>query len=59
MNSYWEDKRAKVDRINVPVYAAASYSTGLHTFGSFRGFEEASTEKKWYFTHVPLQSSFH
>ncbi|GAB1218324.1 hypothetical protein ATERTT37_007578 [Aspergillus terreus] len=51
MNSYWEDKRAKVDRINVPVYAAASYSTGLHTFGSFRGFEEASTEKKWLRVH--------
>ncbi|KAF9890050.1 hypothetical protein FE257_006730 [Aspergillus nanangensis] len=47
MNSYWEDKRARCDQINVPVYALASYSTGLHTFGSFRGFCEANTDKKW------------
>ncbi|KAM0143657.1 hypothetical protein ACHAO1_000758 [Botrytis cinerea] len=37
-NWYWEHKKPKLDRINVPIYATASYSTGLHTEGSFRGY---------------------
>lgn len=48
MNEYWEDKRARMERIQVPVYALASYSTFLHTKGSFRGFEEIQHDKKWY-----------
>ncbi|KAE8422997.1 alpha/beta-hydrolase [Aspergillus pseudocaelatus] len=51
MNEYWEDKRAQVGRIKVPVYALASYSTFLHTMGSFRGFEEIQHEKKWLRVH--------
>jgi len=39
-NEYWDDKPAKLDRINVPAYILASYSTVLHTQGSFRGYEE-------------------
>lgn len=48
MNEYWADKRAAVSRINVPMYVLASYSTGLHTRGSFRGFTEAQSDQKWY-----------
>ena len=47
-NEYWQDKRAKVENINVPAYVLASYSTFLHTFGSFRGFEAIQNENKWY-----------
>lgn len=47
-NEYWEDKRAKLDNIRLPAYIVASYSTGLHTIGSFRGFEELASDKKWY-----------
>jgi uncharacterized protein len=39
-NDYWEDKRAKFSKINVPAYILASFSTGLHTEGSFRAYEE-------------------
>ena len=46
-NSYWEDKRARMDKIVLPSYIVASYSTGLHTLGSFRGFEELASDKKW------------
>jgi predicted acyl esterase len=46
-NSYWEDKRAKLDQIEVPAYILASYSTMLHTLGSFRGYEEIPHDKKW------------
>lgn len=44
-NAYWEDKRADFTKIQVPAYVLASYSTGLHTEGSFRCFEELQTPK--------------
>lgn len=47
-NEHWQDKRAKVENINIPAYVLASYSTFLHTFGSFRGFEAIQNENKWY-----------
>jgi len=47
MNDYWEDKRANAHLINVPAYVLASMSTGLHTVGSFRCFEDIPHEKKW------------
>ncbi|CVL11485.1 related to cocaine esterase [Fusarium proliferatum] len=52
LNDYWADKRANVSNINVPIYAVASYSTGLHTFGSFRGYTEAPTKHKWLRVHA-------
>lgn len=27
MNPYWEDKRAEIERINIPTYVVASYSS--------------------------------
>jgi predicted acyl esterase len=47
-NEYWQDKRAIVENIKVPAYVLASYSTFLHTFGSFRGFEGIQNENKWF-----------
>lgn len=47
MNEYWADKRADISRIEVPAYVLASFSTGLHTAGSFRGYQEISHERKW------------
>ncbi|CAG7931568.1 unnamed protein product [Penicillium olsonii] len=52
MNEYWEDKRAKIDQITVPAYVLASYSTFLHTMGSFRGFEELRHDQKWLRVHA-------
>ncbi|KAM6485617.1 Alpha/Beta hydrolase protein [Trichoderma sp. SZMC 28011] len=51
MNAYWEDKRAKIEQITIPCYVLASYSTGLHTVGSFRGFEDLPTDNKWLRVH--------
>lgn len=45
---YWEDKKPKLRKITVPMYATASYSTGLHTEGSVRGFALSSSKEKWY-----------
>ena len=48
-NAYWADKRADMSKINVPAYVLASYSTGLYTLGSFRGFEKIPHDNKWYY----------
>jgi predicted acyl esterase len=48
MNDYWEDKRTKTERIDIPVYAVAGYSTSMHTPGTLRGWEDIQHEKKWY-----------
>lgn len=47
MNDYWRDKRARIERIKVPAYILASYSTALHLPGSLRGFEDIRHERKW------------
>lgn len=44
-SGYWEDKRAKFSQISVPAYVLASFSTGFHTEGSFRAFEELQGPK--------------
>lgn len=44
----WRDiHRAKLEKINVPLYILASYSTGLHTMGSIAVFKKAKSDKKW------------
>lgn len=47
MNAYWEDKNPQLQKIKVPMYALASYSTGLHTEGSIRGWKYAGSTEKW------------
>ncbi|KAK2037954.1 alpha/beta-hydrolase [Colletotrichum somersetense] len=42
-----DDKRPSMDRIQVPAYILGSYSTMIHTIGSFRGFEEIPHQRKW------------
>lgn len=54
-NDYWEDKKPKLRNITVPMYATASFSTGLHTEGSLRGFQLSRSSEKWYDT----DPSFH
>ncbi|POS71820.1 hypothetical protein DHEL01_v209789 [Diaporthe helianthi] len=49
---YWDDKRARIDRIQVPAYILGSFSTLLHTIGSFRGFEEIPHQAKWIAVHA-------
>ncbi|KAF9880406.1 x-pro dipeptidyl-peptidase c-terminal non-catalytic domain-containing protein [Colletotrichum karsti] len=49
---YWDDKRAQMNKIEVPAYILASFSTMLHTLGSFRGFEEIPHGNKWIAVHA-------
>lgn len=46
-NTYWADKRARMDLIQVPTYVVASYGSSLHIEGSFRGFREIPHQEKW------------
>ncbi|KAH7114915.1 Alpha/Beta hydrolase protein [Dactylonectria macrodidyma] len=46
-SAYWDDKRPKLKNIDLPMYVTASYSTGLHTEGSLRGFFLSSSKEKW------------
>lgn len=46
-NAYWDDKKAQLANIDIPMYVLASYSTQLHTEGSIRGWKYASSKQKW------------
>jgi putative CocE/NonD family hydrolase len=51
-DDYWKAKAAKLEEITVPMLICASFSDhGLHTMGSFRGFEKAKSKHKWVYTH--------
>ncbi|KAF5625344.1 cocaine esterase [Fusarium tjaetaba] len=56
-NHYWEAKRIPVEKIDIPMYVVASYSSMLHTYGSFQTFRLAKTERKWLRVH-PYQEWF-
>jgi predicted acyl esterase len=51
MNPYWEDKAAKLEKINIPAYVVASYTSPIHTHGSFEGFRQINTTEKWLRVH--------
>lgn len=52
-NEYWEDRKAKLDRITVPMYVVSSWTNLLHTRGTFKGYLGVSTPKmeKWLRVH--------
>jgi len=51
MNEYWDDKYAKFEQITCPAYVTASYTSPLHTHGTFEGFRRISSEDKWLRVH--------
>ena len=51
-DDYWKAKAPPLENIRVPMLLCASFSDHeLHTFGSFRAFEKASSQQKWLYTH--------
>jgi len=50
-NAYWEDKRAKVDQIEIPAYVVASYSNPLHAKGTLNAFNALKSKDKWLRIH--------
>jgi predicted acyl esterase len=47
MSPYWEDKIARLERIEVPAYVVASYTNPAHTHGSFEGYRRIASKDKW------------
>ncbi|EWG51760.1 hypothetical protein FVEG_10649 [Fusarium verticillioides 7600] len=56
-NDYWEDKSVKLEKIQVPTYVLASFSTALHTTGSIRGYHDISSKDKWLRIHAKQEWS--
>jgi predicted acyl esterase len=51
-DAYWSEKRALLERIDVPALMCANRSDdGRHTRGSIEGFERITSRDKWLFTH--------
>lgn len=51
MSRYWADKRPALDRIAVPAYVVASWTSPLHCHGTLQGFREMSSPHKWLRVH--------
>lgn len=45
MNAYWEDKIAKVENIDIPVFSTINYN--MHTSQSLDAFRRMPTKRKW------------
>lgn len=50
-NAYWEDKRAKVKKIQIPAYVVASYTNKVHSRGTLESYQLLGSEKKWLRIH--------
>ncbi|CAK7220651.1 hypothetical protein SBRCBS47491_004260 [Sporothrix bragantina] len=51
-NEYYEQRKAKLDRITVPMYVTASWTNFLHTRGTMRGWiETTQVKEKWLRVH--------
>ena len=51
----WDDKAARVENIEVPVFVVASYSNVLHTDGTFRAWRQLGSKEKWLRIHDNLE----
>ena len=51
LDEYWEDKVAKVEKITVPIYITASWSSGIHTQGTIKAWRNVSSKDKWLRLH--------
>ena len=54
-NDLWQDKVARLDRVEVPAYIVASYSNTLHTPGTFRAWRKIASKDKWLRIHNTLE----
>ncbi|KIX99073.1 uncharacterized protein Z520_05534 [Fonsecaea multimorphosa CBS 102226] len=50
-DDYWDSKFIHTEKINVPLYLVASYSSQLHSRSAFHTFRTAKTPEKWLRVH--------
>ncbi|KAK9437266.1 hypothetical protein VB005_08252 [Metarhizium brunneum] len=51
-DDYWESKSIDVKKLDIPMYLTASYSSRLHSWGSFTTFGKATSTNKWLRVHA-------
>ncbi len=54
-NAYWEDKSAKLERITTPAYIVASWTSMIHTDGTFQAWERIASTDKWLRVHDTME----
>lgn len=55
-DAYWEDKRSVVERINVPIYAVACWTSLAHTPGTLRAWRNVpNSVPKWLRVHNTME----
>jgi predicted acyl esterase len=52
VNSYWADKRRECSGIQIPMYVVASYSSSIHSFGTYEAYMDAKSKDKWLRIHT-------
>jgi len=50
-DEYWEDKLSHPEKINIPIYATASWTSPVHTQGTLMAWRKAPTPNKWLRIH--------
>lgn len=51
-DEFWEEKRAPVEHIDVPILTCVSFSdVGLHGGGAYRAFTDVASKQRWMYTH--------
>lgn len=50
-SSYWDDKRARIENIQVPAYVVASYTNKVHTRGTLESYKNCGAKEKWLRIH--------
>jgi hypothetical protein len=52
MNEYWEkDKRPDFEKIELPMYMVASWTSGVHVYGTLRAWNLIASKEKWLRVH--------
>ncbi len=52
MNDYWQDKVADLEKIRIPAYIVASWTNGMHTPGTYGGYQRIGSQNKWLRIHL-------
>jgi uncharacterized protein len=55
MSPYWQDKVARVDRIEVPAYVVGSWTNFVHTPGTFDAWRGLGSRDKWLRVHNAME----
>lgn len=51
INEQWNDKIVNLSEITAPAYVVASYTNGIHTYGTLEGYQKISSTDKWLRIH--------